>query len=506
MRAVRIHSPEAFMRTLSRLAGRTRWPRLAALALAMLIAAPIASAGWLSPNTNNNAQDDFGSPIYTSDCSDTTVDDYLEIKNAWITNDGTNLYYKLEACGTTTGYTNIRYAGGLDCNNDGDVDDPYIDGPDGDRKAVYLPGADQVYLVDGKNNNIIQLQGNQFSERIGSTAVFEWQMPLQYIYPNCRASAYSIKMGLGTALISGGRPVTKDMTPEYDRLMPIDYGDAINPDPTATPPTCTQYPTRINCDGARHGTEGALKLGALIDSDNGGVHTANADGDDLANLADEDGAFPTEGVDWVKGGQGSLTATVAGGSGYLNCWIDWNNDKDWTDTGEKVVDNSPVSAGDNARTFTVSNSAANFPTAFIARCRLAPSSGQGSSVTGPVEFGEVEDHRWAFGATGNRPAAPNIEADVVNSTDLQLTWTNIASNEGYLVLSSANPYFLPGDAGVTTTPDGGSPFDVPGVVGGDVANVFYAAQGQVTSSDPDLVSGLSNRVGLFEFALEKGGL
>jgi hypothetical protein len=202
---------------------------------------------------------------------------------------------------------------------------------------------------------------------------------------------------------------------------------------------------------------------------------------------------------------GSLTAQVTGGSGYLNCWIDWNRDNDWADSGEKVVDNSAAPVGSAVRTFAVP-SGATFPGAFIARCRLAPGSGQGSAVTGAVEFGEVEDHRWVFGATGNRPVAPEpVAASVVNTTDLRLTWTNSASNEGYLVLSSADPYFLPGDAGVTSTLDSGSPFDQPGVVGGIAANAFYAVRGQVTSSTPDLTSAPSNRVGLFEYELTRGG-
>ncbi len=480
----------------------------AGAALLLLLAAPAAFAGWLSPNTNNNAEDNFGAPVYTSDCSDTTYAPHLTIKNAWIANDGTNLYFKIEACGTTTSYQYIRYAGGLDCNGDGDVSDADVGTTLGDRKVVYWPrygasSGDLVSVVDGRNETRFQMPDATYGERVGSTAVFEWYATLQSIYPNCRSSAVVIQMGHGTGQ-TNSNPVTKDETAFAPWPIPIDYGDTNNPDPNVQPPTCAEYPTRLACDGARHGTEGTLKLGLLVDPDNGGIYTVNADGDDLANASDEDGAFPTAAVNWVKGGQGSLTATVTGGDGYLNCWIDWNNDKDWADAGEKVVDNSPVSAGENARTFTVSNSAANFPTAFIARCRVAPASGQGSAVTGAVEFGEVEDHRWVFGATGNRPAAPNLAAGVVNSTDLQLTWPNIASNEGYVVLSSANPYFLPGDAGVTATPDSGPPFDAPGVVGGTAASVFYAAQGQVTSSDPDLTSGLSNRVGLFEYDLTRG--
>jgi hypothetical protein len=499
------------MRTLHRLAGPARRPRIAALAAALLLllAAPAAFAGWLSPNTNNNAQDNFGAAIYTGACANSSISDYVEIKNAWIANDGTNLYFKVEACATTSSYQNVRFAGGLDCNGDGDVTDADGATP-GDRKVVYTPkygtnGGDQVNVVDGGNNLMFQMPDNNYGERVGSTAVFEWYATLQSIHPDCRSSAVTINMGLGTAELVNGVARTRDTTPQLGWPIPIDYGDANNPNPGAQPPTCTEYPTRLACDGARHGAAGALKLGNLVDPDTGGIYTTNADGDDLANLADEDGVFPTEGVNWVKGGQGSLTATVTGGSGYLNCWIDWNNDKDWADAGEKVVDNSAVSAGANVRTFTVSNSAINFPTAYIARCRVSPGSGQGANVTGPVEFGEVEDHNWAFGQNGNRPATVTLAVSQLNATDLRLSWTNIAANESYLILSSAQPYFKPGDAGVTVTTDpDGTPYDVPGVIGAPANATFYAAQGQVTTSTPDLTSAPSNRVGLFEYALVKG--
>jgi hypothetical protein len=500
------------MRHFRSLRSRARHLRAAAFTAALLLlllTAPALFAGWITVNTNNNAADDFGPPVYTSNCGNGSIADQFEIKNGWIAYNGTDIAFKLEACGTASSYSNVRYAGGLDCTRDGDVND--ADGATlGDRRVVYQPqsgsAGDKVTVVDGANNTMFEVQDVNYGERIGSTAIFEWKAPLQYIPPDCRASVFTIGMGHGTAEIVTGRAQTRDQSPLNQRAIPIDYGDANNPNPNAQPPTCAEYPTRLACDGARHGTEGALKLGALVDPDNGGLYNVNADGDDLANLADEDGVFPTEGVNWVKGAQGSLTATVTGGSGYLNCWIDWNNDKDWADAGEKVVDNSAVAAGASTRAFTVSNSAANFPTAFIARCRLSPGSGQGSAVTGPVEFGEVEDHRWAFGSSGNRPAAPTLAASLPNPTTLRLSWTNIAANEGYFILSSAAPYFKPGDAGVTTVadPDNSSPYDVAGVAGAPADARFYAAQGQVTSSDPDLTSGLSNRVGLFEFALVKG--
>lgn len=485
-------------------------PQLAAFIIAALLftlAASAASAGWLSPNTNNNAQDNFGAPVYTSACANATIDNHLEIKNAWIANDGTNLYFKLEACGTFSNYQNIRYAGGLDCTGDGDINDGDT-ATLGDRKVVYTPpfgtnSGDQVNVVDGKNDLKFQMPNNTYGERVGATAIFEWYTTLQSIHPDCRSSATTIKMGLGTALISGTAQ-TKDTTPQLDWPMPIDYGDANNPNPGAQPPTCEQYPTRLACDGARHGTAGALHLGAAVDPDTGGLYGVDANGDDLANVADEDGVAPTAGVNWTRGGSGSLTANVTGGSGFLNCWVDWNRDNDWADIGEKVIDNLAVAAGANNLSISVPAGATAFPTNYIARCRVAPSSGQGAAITGAVEFGEVEDHKWAFGSTGNRPAPVTVTPAVVNATTLSLSWAAVTGNEGYVVLSSANPYFNPGDAGVTATADNAPPFDVANVVGGTPDTLFYALQGQVTTSDPDLTSALSNRVGLFEFGLVKG--
>lgn len=496
------------MRTLNHLAGPTPRPHIAALLAAafLALAAPVAFAAWMSINTNDGQiAGNLGAPLYSSACSDGTLANYLEIKNAWAVQDGSNFYFRLEACAQPAAGTEIqtlRIGAGFDCNNDGDVLDGFVTGPDGDRKLVYWPNADQVWIYSGSNQQIIQMPDNSYGERISAT--YDWRVPIDKIPPDCRASVLTIGRGFATAKMISGSPVNQDESPLTPFNHPVDYGDANNPDPLAVPPTCVEYPTRINCDGARHGTEGTLKLGALLDPDTGGVHTANADGDDLANLPDEDGVAPTAGVNWVNGGQGSLTATVAGGSGYLNCWIDWNNDKDWADADEKVVNAAPVAAGANTLAISVPAAAAPFPTSYIARCRLSPASGQGTSVTGAVEFGEVEDHKWAFGATGNRPAPVTLAASVLDPATVRLSWTNIPANEGYLVLSSAAPYFQPGDAGVTVTPASGSPYDVTGVLGPPADARFYAVQGQVTSSDPDLTSALSNRVGIFEFALVAG--
>lgn len=85
-----------------------------------------------------------------------------------------------------------------------------------------------------------------------------------------------------------------------------------------------------------------------------------------------------------------------------------------------------------------------------------------------------------------------------------MNWTKTSGNESYIVLKSGRPYFAAGDGDVTSAHDSASPYDDSSKVGAPAETLFYTVQGQVTSSTPDLVSEMSNRVGLFEFGLTPG--
>ena len=97
----------------------------------------------------------------------------------------------------------------------------------------------------------------------------------------------------------------------------VDYGDA--PDPT--------FPTLHASDGARHWRWQGLQLGALWDRETDGQPNATATGDDLANLADEDGVqlltpmLPGQ-VAWIRVFP-SLPNT------FLSAWIDFGADGSW---------------------------------------------------------------------------------------------------------------------------------------------------------------------------------
>ncbi|MGB9623976.1 MAG: GEVED domain-containing protein [Phycisphaerae bacterium] len=160
-----------------------------------------------------------------------------------------------------------------------------------------------------------------------------------------------------------------------------DFGDA--PDPA--------YPTLLASNGARHTIVQGFMLGNLIDAERDGQPNANATGDDLANLPDEDGvAFVTP----LRPGQpATISVTAAGPAAgmYLSAWIDFNNDGSWATPGDQIFVAQGIVPGVQNLTFVVPNTATPNVLTF-ARFRLHTNPG-GVPFTGPVQGGEVEDYQ-----------------------------------------------------------------------------------------------------------------
>lgn len=171
-----------------------------------------------------------------------------------------------------------------------------------------------------------------------------------------------------------------------------DYGDA--PD---------TYATLLASDGPRHSVVGALRLGATIDGEADGQPNVTATGDG----ADEDGVTISP---IVAFGTTSITATVSGGPGRLDGWIDWNHDGDFADAGEQIATNLVVADGANTINVPVPAAAAvGTATTTYARFRL--SSAGGLSTTGLAFDGEVEDY-----AVTLNPLRPTVYVDPAYTT------------------------------------------------------------------------------------------
>jgi hypothetical protein len=164
-----------------------------------------------------------------------------------------------------------------------------------------------------------------------------------------------------------------------------DFGDA--PDAIGA----LGYPTLLAHNGARHIIVPGVFLGNLVDAEPDGQPNANATGDDLSppgNPDDEDGVT----MPALVPGQTAQVTVMASVAGYLNAWIDFNDNGTWADAGEHVLVNQSLGAGTTTLTFTVPANAAAGAVTF-ARFRFSTTTNWPVAETGPAPDGEVEDYQ-----------------------------------------------------------------------------------------------------------------
>ena len=173
-----------------------------------------------------------------------------------------------------------------------------------------------------------------------------------------------------------------DPDPDPDPIY--DFGDA--PD--------QPYPTLMANGGAHHLINSDVFLGDRVEPELDGQPTVASDGDDVANIDDEDGVNFLTPI--VPGGIAQVEV-IASTDGYLNAWIDFDRNGSW-DMGlpEQIFNAQPLVPGSNVLTFAVPNTAKpapNEPT--YSRWRFSttnPTLTPKADPTGAVPDGEVEDH------------------------------------------------------------------------------------------------------------------
>ncbi len=160
--------------------------------------------------------------------------------------------------------------------------------------------------------------------------------------------------------------------------VPLDFGDA--PD---------SYGTLLASLGPRHAQSltSSLRLGATIDTELDGQPNPGGLGDDQngTSVDDEDGVVLPASLIVGRGGAAIVNST---GTGFLNAWLDFNDDGDFLDDGEQIAFDQSVFAGPNPVPFNVPAGAVTGGT--FARFRLNSTGSLAS--TGPATDGEVEDY------------------------------------------------------------------------------------------------------------------
>ncbi len=157
----------------------------------------------------------------------------------------------------------------------------------------------------------------------------------------------------------------------------MDFGDA--PDP--------MYPSYLLGNGARHQINQNIILGLLIDGEIDSQQAMMSMGDDYNLLDDEDGVLFSG---WLLPGQNYQVQVFSSISGlFLNAWIDFQGNGNWTDPTDQIFTNILLNAGWNPLNFFVPNDAV---TGIHTFARFRASLALNLSFTGLAPEGEVEDY------------------------------------------------------------------------------------------------------------------
>ncbi|MGI8980380.1 MAG: M36 family metallopeptidase [Pirellulaceae bacterium] len=211
----------------------------------------------------------------------------------------------------------------------------------------------------------------------------------------------------------------------------FDYGDAPAP-----------YPTLIARNGAVHGFLQGFHLGARADTEANGIPSINADGDDLSGATDDEDGIVIGNL--VPNQTATITGTASTGiyaAGYLQGFIDFNRDGDWTDAGERIFLDQQLTTGPFSLNFAVPAGASLGPT--YARFRYSLNHGIGP--TGSALGGEVEDYRTNL--LGTSPTAINDAFTVDDNSFLFQNALDVLAND---LPSSTGPAGID-PAGLDTT-------------------------------------------------------
>ena len=212
---------------------------------------------------------------------------------------------------------------------------------------------------------------------------------------------------------------------DYDDQQAFDFGDAPSP-----------YPTLLAANGARHLTVTGFKLGALMDAESDGLPHPLAQGDDLNNLADEDGVIFSTPI--LVNSQACVNVSLTGPlGGKLDAWLDFNGNGIW-EAGEQIMAGTPLLPGGNPGLCFPVPLTAKLGTNF-ARFRLSSAGGLGPS--GAAQDGEVEDYQVII--RQRRPSTNIIFTwiTVTNtpaSNQIVTVYWNAETNIHYEVLAAAS--------------------------------------------------------------------
>ncbi|OQB28039.1 MAG: Serine-aspartate repeat-containing protein D precursor [Chloroflexi bacterium ADurb.Bin180] len=418
----------------------------------------------------------------------------------------------------TTGQNQATLPTGLALN--GEVEDyvlaalgdyVWLDGNGDGLQTSGEPGVNGVVvsLLDASGNPVRDALGNAITTTTHNHPVSG--NPGWYEFPGLPAGSYSVSFAppagyeFTTPNVGGDDTIDSDYVPANGRTQTVTLG------PGQTNPTLDAglvvfdwgdlpdgpYPTLAANNGANHQIITGLYLGSSVDAEPDGQPNLTATGDDINGVPDDEDCVVFN-TPLVAGRPATITVT-ASQAGYLNAWIDWNNNG-VLEAGEKIASDLLLAAGPNQLVVNVPATAVDTPYDY-ARFRFTSGQGQATAPTGRAPNGEVED--YVLGVIGDYvwlDANGNGQQDDGPTNGLNGVQVRLLDASGNPVLDAA------GHAITTTTtnhPTTGNPgwYQFAGLPAGDYRIGFVAPAGlgftaanigsDATDSDANPTTGLT---------------
>ena len=208
-------------------------------------------------------------------------------------------------------------------------------------------------------------------------------------YLRCRLANAAAEVDNPTGAANSGEVEDYQLT-----ISGVDYGDA--PD-AAAGTGVGNYNTVAADNGPNHTIVANLQLGLVApDADPGTLQDAPATADDTTGTPDDEDGVTTLPTVTTTSTTVPLSVSVLNNTGApatLACWIDFNRDGDFLDTGERASATVSSSGSQQTIPLTFSGFAAPVPGISYLRCRLANAAGDVTNPSGAASTGEVEDYQ-----------------------------------------------------------------------------------------------------------------
>ncbi|SDJ59530.1 fibronectin type III domain-containing protein [Flavobacterium noncentrifugens] len=164
----------------------------------------------------------------------------------------------------------------------------------------------------------------------------------------------------------------------------------------------------------------------------------------------------------------NFSTAFTGGNFGFNIWIDWNNDMDFNDIGEKVYQ-SGVTVSGATGTITVPGSAL----VGDHRMRIRGGNGTNPSACANVNVSETEDYTFTVLALPCSGNPSNITTTAIGITNAALAWTAASPTpaNGYDIYYSSSGV-VPGPATATTASSTTTTVTLSPLTGGTFYNVW----------------------------------